>query len=88
MVPISIDDMSLSQLTERWPGVLRVFLDWHLHCIGCPVAPFHTLTESAREHDYPLADLRAAVLATIEQGSSGASPLYARPQAATIGAGP
>lgn len=68
MTSISIDDMSLSQLSENWPSVVRVFIDWHLHCIGCPVARFHTLSDSACEHGYPLEELRRAVMNAIDDG--------------------
>jgi hybrid cluster-associated redox disulfide protein len=88
MAPIDIDTMALAQLMHRWPQVLRVFIDWHLYCIGCPIAPFHTLADSAREHGYQLADLEAAVLAAINNEPSAASPPTARPRSAAIDAGP
>ncbi|MFL9828274.1 DUF1858 domain-containing protein [Rhodoplanes sp. SY1] len=49
------------------PATLRVFLDFHMRCVGCPIASFHTLADAAREHgvdlDRFLAALHAAAVA-------------------------
>jgi hybrid cluster-associated redox disulfide protein len=88
MARIDIDTLTLAQLMHRWPQVLRVFIDWHLYCIGCPIAPFHTLADSAREHGYRLADLEAAVRAAINNDPSAAVPPPARRQSAASDVGP
>jgi len=56
-----IDDLLLDEIMARWPQVLRVFIDWHLHCIVCPITSFHTLADSAAAHGYPVEQLREAV---------------------------
>ena len=33
-----------------WPATIRVFLDFRLGCIGCPIASFHSVDDACREH--------------------------------------
>ena len=42
-----LDDLTLDEIMRRWPRTVRVFIDWHLHCVGCPIADFHRLSDSA-----------------------------------------
>jgi hybrid cluster-associated redox disulfide protein len=60
-----IDHLVLEEIMRRWPQVLRVFIDWHLHCIVCPISHFNTLADAAAAHGYPLGQLRQAVLRAI-----------------------
>lgn len=50
-------DMSLAEIMARWPPTIRVFIDRGMHCVGCPIAPFHTVVEAAGEHRLDLAEL-------------------------------
>lgn len=59
----NIDDLSLAELMSKWPSTIRVFLDYRMHCIGCPIAPFHTLSDAVEEHSLVIAGL----VANIEQ---------------------
>jgi hybrid cluster-associated redox disulfide protein len=34
----------------RWPATIRVFLDFKLSCVGCPIAGFHDIDDACREH--------------------------------------
>ena len=58
-----IATMSLAEITSRWPPTIRLFLDRRMHCVGCPIAPFHTVVDAAEEHglsyDVLLAELDA-----------------------------
>ena len=69
-----IDDLLLDEIMTRWPQVLRVFIDRHLHCVVCPITSFHTLADSAAAHGYPVEQLRAAVLRAIEDGPEVTAP--------------
>jgi hybrid cluster-associated redox disulfide protein len=40
---------------------VRVFLNRRLRCIGCPIAPFHTLADAAREHGCDLEGLTTEI---------------------------
>jgi hybrid cluster-associated redox disulfide protein len=46
----ALRDISVSEIMRRWPGTIRVFLDLHLYCVGCPIGVFHTLADAADEH--------------------------------------
>lgn len=50
-------DMPLSEVMARWPQTIRVFIDRRMHCVGCPIAPFHTVVDAAAEHGLDLGDL-------------------------------
>ena len=54
-------DLSLAEIMSRWPATIRLFLDKRMHCVGCPIAPFHTLVDAAEEHGLLLAGLVADV---------------------------
>jgi hybrid cluster-associated redox disulfide protein len=32
------------------PATIKVFLRRRLRCVGCPIGPFHTVADAAREH--------------------------------------
>ena len=46
-----IADMTVDQLMTRWPASIRVFMDFRLGCVGCPIATFHSVEEASREHN-------------------------------------
>lgn len=64
-----ICDTPVSEIMHRWPGTLRVFIDRHLHCIGCPIGDFHTLSDAAIEHGLLAEDLCLEVTAAIAEGT-------------------
>lgn len=46
---IGLDDM-VDDVLRRYPATVRVFLDYKLRCIGCPIACFHSIDEACRAH--------------------------------------
>jgi hybrid cluster-associated redox disulfide protein len=42
--------MTVEQVMSRWPDSVRVFLDFGMDCIGCPIAAFHSVEEASREY--------------------------------------
>jgi hybrid cluster-associated redox disulfide protein len=67
-------DIPVSKIMRQWPGTVRVFIDLHLHCIGCPIGDFHTLSDAAIEHGLSAEDLcheLSAVLAEIARAGRG-----------------
>ena len=42
--------MTVDEVMRRWPATIRVFLDFHMNCVGCPIAEFHTVEDACREH--------------------------------------
>ncbi|MET3793749.1 DUF1858 domain-containing protein [Aquamicrobium terrae] len=43
-------DMTMDAIMRRWPGTIRVILGNGMLCVGCPIAPFHTVADAVREH--------------------------------------
>jgi hybrid cluster-associated redox disulfide protein len=43
-------DMTVDQVMNRWPDSIRVFMDFKMSCVGCPIATFHSVDEASREH--------------------------------------
>jgi len=44
-------DMTVDQVMNRWPASIRVFMDFRLGCVGCPIATFHSVEEASGEHN-------------------------------------
>ena len=53
----------VDDVMREWPTTIRVFLDYGLRCVGCPIACFHSVDDACREHGVDrarfLADLNA-----------------------------
>ena len=66
----------VEDVMREWPATIRVFLDFKLACVGCPIATFHTIEDSCHEHGIAeasfLAALRAAAAKSQEVLPSGA----------------
>jgi hybrid cluster-associated redox disulfide protein len=67
-MPIGFDDIVGEVMTAR-PATIRVFLDFRMGCVGCPILAFHTVDDACMEHgvdrDEFLAALRAATNAVM-----------------------
>jgi hybrid cluster-associated redox disulfide protein len=48
-MPFSLDDL-VDDVMSRSPQTIRAFLDFKMHCVGCPIACFHTIADACREH--------------------------------------
>ena len=59
-------DLPVSEIMNRWPSTIGVFIDLGMHCIGCPIGVFHTLMEAAEEHRVGFDKLVAEVSAAID----------------------
>jgi hybrid cluster-associated redox disulfide protein len=44
-------DTPVDDVMRRSPATIRVFLDFGMRCVGCPIACFHTVDDACREHD-------------------------------------
>ncbi|MHB1110700.1 MAG: DUF1858 domain-containing protein [Devosia sp.] len=67
MPKLDLSDASVGDIMSRYPETIGVFLDFRLHCIGCPISGFHTLADAALEHGVSEAALRAAIEQTVAQ---------------------
>jgi hybrid cluster-associated redox disulfide protein len=61
--PLSI----VSDVLDRWPQTIPVFVKYRTSCIGCSMSCFETLQDAARNYSLPLnqflRDLEEAILA-------------------------
>ena len=46
---IDFDDI-VGEVMNARPATIRVFLDFRMGCVGCPIACFHTVDDACREH--------------------------------------
>lgn len=80
-------ELCVGDIMQRWPATLGVFIDLHMHCIGCPIAKFHTLSDAADEHGLPLELLVSEISAAIDEATR-AGPERVRRRSAPGGADP
>ena len=56
--------MTISEVAKKNPKTAFVFMEYGLHCIGCPMAPDETIEEAVKLHrldlDKLLKDLNEA----------------------------
>src|SRR5262245_13649048 len=50
-----------ADVMRRWPATIRVFLDFRMGCVGCPIASFHDIGDACREHGTDQAAFLAAL---------------------------
>ena len=59
---IGFEDI-VGDLMMARPATIRVFLDFRMGCVGCPISAFHSVDDACKEHgvnrDEFLAALRA-----------------------------
>ena len=48
-MPIGFDDL-VDDVMTGVPETIRVFLEFKMRCVGCPIACFHTVDDACREH--------------------------------------
>lgn len=57
-------DLPLADLMAAWPSTIPVFLRHRMLCVGCLIAPFHTIVDACAEYGLDeegfAAELRAA----------------------------
>jgi hybrid cluster-associated redox disulfide protein len=67
-MPIGFDDIVGKVMIVR-PATIRVFLNFRMRCVGCPISAFHTVDDACMEHgvdrDEFLAALRAVAKAVM-----------------------
>ena len=48
-MPFRSDDL-VDDIMRAAPHTIRVFLEFKMACVGCPIATFHTVEDACREH--------------------------------------
>lgn len=64
-------NLSLSELFAAWPEVALVFFERRMLCLGCPIAPFHAITDACLEYDLDEDAFRAELSARIDDKADG-----------------
>jgi hybrid cluster-associated redox disulfide protein len=59
-MPVEFDDF-VAEVMTAWPATIRVFLDFRMGCVGCPIAEFHTVDDACKEHGVACEDFLAAL---------------------------
>jgi hybrid cluster-associated redox disulfide protein len=49
-IALPTTEMTVDNVMRRWPSTIRVFVDFGMHCVGCPIATFHSVGEACSEH--------------------------------------
>ncbi len=52
-----IPDMLISDLFDRCPATITVFIKRRMGCVGCLMSSFDTIQEAAQNYHIPLEDL-------------------------------
>lgn len=58
-------DLTLCLLFDYWPDTIAVFLSRRMACFGCPIAPFHTVSDACVEYRLDEASFRAELRAAL-----------------------
>jgi len=61
--PTLTADVTVDQVMSRWPATMRVFLDFKMGRVGCPIAAFHSVEDASHEHKIDPAAFLAALQA-------------------------
>lgn len=40
----------VDDVMRQFPATIRVFLDFKMGCVGCPIGVFHSVDDACREH--------------------------------------
>lgn len=55
--------LPLVEIFRTWPAMVRVFRAHRTACVGCPIAPFHTILDTCAEYRLDEVEFRAALRA-------------------------
>ncbi len=65
-----IATMTVSAVLSQWPETAVVFNHYNMACVGCPVAPFYTISEAANVYNLEVDEFVAVLENTIENDSA------------------
>ena len=59
-------DLMVDDVMRRWPSTIRVFLEFRMRCVGCPIATFHSVDEACDEHSVDAAAFLSKLQDTVK----------------------
>jgi hybrid cluster-associated redox disulfide protein len=66
MMPVEAT-LLVDDVMRQWPMTIRAFLKYKMHCVGCPITCFHTISDACREHGVDQAEFLSELGAIIAQ---------------------
>ena len=60
-------NMTVADVLEFWPETVPVFQKLKTDCVGCPMAPFDTLSDVSKIYEIDLAQFMEAINKSIRQ---------------------
>ena len=54
-------NMSIDNVMRLWPQTIPIILGYGMHCVGCPLAPFYSAADAAKEHSIEVDDFLTAL---------------------------
>jgi len=66
-------DLTLAEMFRLWPDSATVFLRHQMLCVGCPIAPFHTVIDACLEYGLDEAAFREELRAERAPGQAAAA---------------
>lgn len=59
--------VTVTELLDRHPAAMRLFIDRRMSCVGCAIAPYHTIDEACTAYDLPLDDFMRELAAAVDR---------------------
>ena len=50
-------DMKIDEVLKEYPDCAIIFLEYGLHCVGCPVSSFETIEQGCNVHGFSEEDI-------------------------------
>ena len=47
-------ETTIADIFSNWPETIPVFLECHMHCVGCSLSSFYSLSKASKEYDIPI----------------------------------
>lgn len=60
----------VSDVLNRHPSTMRVFIDHRMACIGCVIAPYHTIEEACAEYNLEVDAIMREMVGTLHKASA------------------
>ena len=61
--------LSLNEIMRDWPETIPVLIHFKLLCVGCAVAPFHTIKDACIQHKSDEGVIRDALAKAVRDAS-------------------
>jgi len=72
-----LKNITIKELIDQYPTLIKLFMDMGLFCVGCPAETFHTMTDIAGEYGLNLNHLVDQINSAIQNTSI---PTNSRPR--------